>query len=80
MTKRKPKPADLLRIRETLGWTLERMGEETGYTRGYINNLEHGRDRITETFIDKLADAITDHKEKLEKIEKKCLTFSIHRV
>lgn len=65
-------PTKLRHIRKTLGWTQERLAEETDYTRGYINNMEKGTPGfdITQVFIDALIAAVIRHVKIIRKIVK----------
>jgi len=65
-------PIKLRQIRKTLGWTQERMAEETDYTRGYINNMEKGAIGfdISQVFIEALIAAVIRHIKIIDKIVK----------
>src|SRR5215469_1565836 len=54
-----PTAGDRIReIREELGWTLDKLVEKTGISKGFLSDVETGKRDISSEYLLKIADAM----------------------
>jgi transcriptional regulator with XRE-family HTH domain len=56
---------NLKELREERGWNQEELGEATGYTRGFIADIERGKSWVSPEALEKLAEAFNVPLERL---------------